>query len=67
MLFLIFFLLSGCLKDMSRDANVWLRGNLHNWKHAFAIVQWHTNNNFRVEVVDIMKGKTTLWGEELEG
>ena len=57
----------GCLKDMSREKNTWLRGNLHNWKHAFAIVQWFPNHNFRVEVVDILKGKTTLWGNELEG
>lgn len=57
----------GCLKDMSRETNTWLRGRLHNWKHAFGIVQWFPNGNFRVEVVDIVNGKTTLWGDVIEG
>ena len=57
----------GCLKDMRSEANQWLRGRLNNWGHAFAIVQWFPNHNFKVEVVNIIKGKTTLWGEELVG
>ena len=56
-----------CLKDMSREKNKWLKGRLHNWSHAFGIVQWYPNNNFKAEVVDIVNGKTVLWGNELEG
>ncbi len=57
----------GCLKDMSSDKNKWLRGNLHNWNHAFAIVDWFQNGDFKVEVVEIIKGRTTLWGKLLDG
>ena len=52
----------GCLKDMSREQNKWLRGRLHNWCHAFAIVDWFTNGDFRVDTVEIHKGKTIVWG-----
>jgi len=55
----------GCLKDMSREKNKWLRGRLHNWCHAFAIVDWFTNGDFRVDTVEIHKGKTTVWGEAI--
>ena len=57
----------GCLKDMSREKNRWLKGKLHNWKHCFGIVYFYPNGNFRLETVDIVKGKTVLWGKELEG
>ena len=57
----------GCLKDMRREKNTWLRGRLHNWAHAFAIVDWFTDGNFRVDVVEIHAGKTTVWGEEIDG
>ena len=53
----------GCLKDMSRKKNKWLKGRLHNWVHAFAIVDWFADGNFRVDVVEIHKGKTTVWGQ----
>ena len=53
----------GCLKDMSRTKNGWLRGRLHNWSHAFAIVEWFTDETFRVDVCEIHKGKTSVWGE----
>ena len=56
----------GCLKDMSRDQNRWLRGRLHNWQHAFGIVDWFSNGNFKIEVVEIIKGVTSLWGEIIE-
>ena len=55
----------GCLKDMSPENNKWLRGRLHNWNHAFAIVDWFKNGDFKVEVIEIINGKTTLWGEEI--
>ena len=57
----------GCLKDMKSEANTWLKGNLHNWNHAFAIVDWFKNGDFKVEVVEIIKGKTSVWGEMING
>ena len=55
----------GCLKDMRAEKNEWLRGRLHNWNHAFAIVDWFKNGDFKVEVVEIINGKTTVWGKEI--
>ena len=55
----------GCLKDMSAEKNKWLKGKLHNWNHAFAIVDWFKNGDFKVEVIEIVNGKTTLWGQEI--
>ena len=57
----------GCVKDMSADKNVWLRGRLHNWTHAFGIVDWFSNRDFRVEVVEIHNGKTSVWGKIING
>ncbi len=57
----------GCLKDMSSDKNKWLRGNLHNWNHAFAIVDWFENGDFKVEVVEIINGRTSVWGKFIDG
>tara|TARA_Y100000361_G_scaffold144803_1_gene153253 strand:- start:128 stop:910 length:783 start_codon:yes stop_codon:yes gene_type:complete len=57
----------GCLKDMSSDKNKWLRGNLHNWNHAFAIIDWFKNGNFKVEVVEIINGETSVWGKYING
>lgn len=56
----------GCLKDIKTDED-WLRGNLTNWNHAFAIVDWFENGNFKVDVVEIVNGKTTLWGNIIDG
>lgn len=55
----------GCLKDMSPQKNKWLKGRLHNWNHGFAIVDWFTNGNFRVETVEIINGTTTVWGKPI--
>lgn len=55
----------GCLKDMSSNKNKWLRGRLHNWSHAFGIVTWQPNGNFQIEVIDIQKGKCSVWGNEI--
>ena len=57
----------GCLKDMRRHSNKWLRGRLHNWRHAFAIVTWWKNGNFQVEVIEITNGRCFVWGEEITG
>jgi predicted phosphodiesterase len=54
----------GCLKDIENDED-WLGGKLTNWNHAFAIVDWFKGGNFKVEVVEIIKGKTTVWGNEI--
>ena len=56
----------GCLKDIEADED-WLRGSLTNWNHGFAIVNFFTNGNFNVEVVEIINGKTTLWGNLIKG
>ena len=56
----------GCLKDMSLDEE-WLEGRLVNWNHAFAIVDWFKGGNFKVEVVEIINGVTSLWGELIDG
>lgn len=55
----------GCLKNMSRNKNKWLKGKPHNWNHAFAIVDWFKGGNFKVEVIEIYDGKTTVWGNEI--
>ena len=57
----------GCLKDMRRESNLWLRGRMHNWAHAFAIVDWFEDGNFRIDVIDIHKGKTYVWGKLIDG
>ena len=56
----------GCLKDIENDED-WLGGKLTNWNHAFAIIDWFRGGNFKVEVVEIIKGKTTLWGKVIRG
>ena len=56
----------GCLKDMSRENNTWLRGRLHNWQHAFGIIDWFQNGDFRLDVVEIIHGKSTVWGKLIE-
>jgi predicted phosphodiesterase len=56
----------GCLKDMSPAKNKWLKGRLHNWNHAFGVVDFFKGGNFKVEVVEIINGVTSLWGKKLE-
>ena len=57
----------GCLKNMNAEKNTWLRGRLHNWNHACAIVDFFPNGNFCVQIVEIVKGKTVLNGKEIVG
>ena len=57
----------GCLKDMSKEQNAWLNGRPHNWSHAFAVVDFYDKGHFTVHVVSIVDGKTSLWGEVLDG
>ena len=56
----------GCLKDIENDED-WLSGRLTNWNHAFAIVDFYPNGNFNVQVVEIIKGQTSLWGRQIKG
>ena len=57
----------GNLKDMSRDKNQWLKGRIHNWQHAVGYITWFKDGNFRVEVIDIVKGKTAFRGKVIDG
>lgn len=57
----------GCLKDMSSEENEWLGGRQHNWSHAFAIVDFFDRGLFTVHVMQIIKGKTALWGSVIDG
>jgi len=57
----------GCLKDMSPKANDWLENRDVNWSHAFAIVDFYKRGLFTVHIVQIINGKTSLWGELIEG
>ena len=56
----------GCLKDIENDED-WLGGKLTNWNHAFAIVDIYKNDDFNVQIVEIIDGKTSLWGELING
>ena len=56
----------GCLKDIEADED-WLSGRLTNWNHAFAIIDWFKGGNYKVEIVEIIKGTTSLWGEVIKG
>ena len=57
----------GCLKDMSHEANQWLQHRDTNWAHAFAIIDFYDSGLFSVHIVQIINGKTSLWGEVLNG
>ena len=57
----------GCLKDMTAETNEWLGGRQHNWSHAFAIVDFFEKGYFTVHVIQIINGKTSLWGELIKG
>ena len=57
----------GCLKDMSPKSNNWLDNRRINWAHAFAIVDFFNKGLFTVDIIQIINGKTCLWGELIEG
>ena len=57
----------GCLKDMKSDANLWLEHRRINWAHAFAIVDFFRGGHFTVHIIQIIDGKTSLWGELING
>ena len=53
----------GCMKKMDAKANSWLMNRRHNWSHAFAVVDYFDDGFFTVHIVQIIDGKTSLWGE----
>jgi len=57
----------GCLKDMSPKANDWLDHRNINWSHAFAIVDFYKGGLFTVHIIQMINGRTSLWGELIEG
>jgi len=57
----------GCLKDMSEEENLWLGRKRHNWSHSFAIVDFFEKGYFTVHVIQIIQGKTSLWGSLING
>ena len=57
----------GCLKDMKTEKNEWLGGRKHRWAHAFAIVDYYKGGRFTVDIVQIIDGRTTVWGQLLDG
>ena len=57
----------GCLKDMKEEANSWLDNRRINWAHAFAIVDFYAKGLFTVHIIQIINGKTSLWGELING
>ena len=57
----------GCLKDMSSKKNQWLEHRRINWAHAFAVVDYYGRGFFTVNVIQIINGKCSLWGEMLNG
>ena len=58
---------AGCLKDMSHEKNKWLKGRAITWAHAFAVVDFFRGGLFTVHMVQIINGRTSLWGELIEG
>ena len=52
---------------MSKHENKWLKGRLVNWNHAFGIIDWFENGDFKVEIIEIINGRTTLWGKQIKG
>ena len=57
----------GCLKDMKDEANSWLGGRPINWAHGFAIVDFFKGGLFTVHIIQIINGRTSLWGELIDG
>ena len=52
---------------MKDEKNAWLGGRKINWSHAFAIVDFFQSGLFTVHIIQIINGKTSLWGEVIDG
>ena len=57
----------GCLKSLRPEDNKFMENRLHNWGHAFAIVDWWDKGHFTVNVVNIIGGRCSLWGHVING
>ena len=57
----------GCLKDMSTEANAWLDNRRTNWAHAFAIIDFYGEGEFTADIVQIIDGKCSIWGNMIDG
>ncbi|MBC8552251.1 MAG: hypothetical protein H8D23_21685 [Candidatus Brocadiales bacterium] len=57
----------GCGKDMSAQANPWLKGKLNNWHHAFAVVDYFGEGRFTVHTIMVIDGQCSLWGHLISG
>ena len=57
----------GCLKDMKAEANQWLSHRRINWAHAFAMVEYYDKGRFTVNVIQVIDGKCSVWGEVING
>jgi len=57
----------GCLKDMSTESNAWLDNRRINWAHAFAIIDFYGEGDFTVDIVQIIDGKCSIWGNMIDG
>ena len=53
----------GCMKKMDAKSNSFLMNRRHNWSHAFAVVDYFDGGFFTVHIVQIIDGKTSLWGQ----
>ena len=54
-------------RDMGPKSNEWLDNRRINWAHAFAIVDFYKGGLFTVHIIQIINGKTSLWGQLIEG
>jgi hypothetical protein len=52
---------------MKAEKNEFLQNRMHNWSHAFAIVDFYDKGFFTVHLIQIINGKTSLWGELIKG
>tara|TARA_Y100001938_G_scaffold71530_1_gene99254 strand:- start:1230 stop:2006 length:777 start_codon:yes stop_codon:yes gene_type:complete len=57
----------GCMKDMSKEKNKWLKGRPIDWVHSFAIVDYFKGGKFAVTLIRIIDGKASIWGKEIKG
>ena len=48
------------IEGFAPEKNEWLKGRMHNWQHAVGHITWFKDGNFRVEVIDIVKGKPII-------
>ena len=55
----------GCIKRLDLAANKWLKGKPNNWQHAFGVMYLFPDETFRLEIVDIINGKTNVWGKAI--